>query len=166
VRGGCAALGLIILISSVQGCSQDGGATAVHGQALTRQVLSLRNGESLDEVTQTLGEPDSKTIDGSGDGAFHYGRWQLTFQEGALKERTEELRRGQGGDNRIESGLSTREVLSLRRGMPLGAVRAMLGKPDVVELVYREGSKPEKVLRYGPWELQFSGGVLRARTHW
>lgn len=154
-----------ILGSGIQGCSQGGSVTVAEKAVSTRQVLALRNGDSLGEVLEALGSPESKAVDGAGDGALHYGRWQLMFEDGKLKERIEELRRVEQWDS-PRGRDPVQKVLSLRSGMTISAVRALLGKPEVIELVYREGPEPVRVLRYGPWELQFRKGALQARTHW
>jgi hypothetical protein len=54
-----------------------------------------------------------------------------------------------------------REILGLSLGISIDQAEAVLGVPEVI---YEDSPEPIKVLRYGSWELTFSGGKLSQRS--
>src|SRR3954451_8123213 len=62
------------------------------------------------------------------------------------------------------SPVARKEVLLLRRGMLLRSTVAKLRPPDVVEEGYEANASPERILRYGSWELRFHDGKLTMPT--
>jgi len=82
--------------------------------------------------------------------------------DGFLEKRSREYR--SESSTRPEGAVFDDKILSLKRGMFIGTVKATLGTPTSYEEVFRGSSMPEKILRYGPWEITFTGDELTRRT--
>lgn len=158
-----ALLVFVAILGIAQGCSEEDQERLSRGE-VTAGALALRTGESVDEVKEKLRQPVTEFIEENGDGALNYPGWQIAFRGGELTRRIREV--GRRLSQRGDGERLRREVLGLERGMSAAQAQARLGEPDVSYLYYEEDDPPEKVFRYGPWELRFSEGGLSTRTHW
>lgn len=148
-------------MSLLQGCSSGGKPTYTQPAQIGKQILALENGASIDEVKAEIGRPESEFSEGDRRTTLNYAGWQLVFEHDQLVVRIHEVQRIAGVPR---GGPSGGKLLKLRLGMSLPEVVHRLGKPDVVEVEYRSREQPERILRYGPWEFRFRGGVLRFRA--
>lgn len=162
-RATAAVLLLLATAGIAQGCSAEEQDASVD-QRPVQHALDLQNGEALDEVKNKLGQPVTEFIDDDGNGTLNYPEWQIGFRDGELTYRFHEV--GQRRVRRGDGERLRRQIVALERGMSVTQVETTLGKPDVLALHYGESKSPEKVLRYGPWELRFRQGRLWMRTHW
>lgn len=162
LRGVAVFLLICTLGSSLGGCGESENGESPHGQSLTRRVLDLEPGASLEVARSRLGKPISEVNEGREDG-LNYGRWQLTFVDGRLTRRSKVIVPRHAHSIR-GSGNLERKILGLSLGMSIGEIEAVLGVPEVVYVTYERSSEPVKILRYGPWELSFSKGKLRQRS--
>jgi len=152
---------LLCLVVGISGCSQGESQSTATGGALDRKVLSLGQGTSVDAVEATLGTPASKVVDGEATVLF-YGGWRLAFVGESLERRSREhwpRTRTLPAGERLDL-----EVLELRPGMSIKAVKFRLGDPRVYEEVFEASPSPEKILRYAQWEISFSDDRLVRRT--
>jgi hypothetical protein len=156
----------IVLLMCASGLSMGGcggsqnGVSHEHG--LTRRVLSLEPGASIESARSQLGEPISDVTDGRED-ELNYGSWQLTFVDGRMTRRSKVIVPKHAHHIR-ESGSLERKILGLSLGTSIGEAKAVLGVPEVIYIIYERTPRPIRVLRYGLWELTFSNGKLRQRS--
>jgi hypothetical protein len=143
------------------GCSDGEVESSLTGASLDEKVMSLSQGVSSDIAKNKLGVPQSE-VTNEGETVLYYQFWQLVFMDGLLEKRSREYR--PESPTRPESAVFDHKILSLKRGMYIRTVKATLGTPTSYEEVFRGGSMSEKILRYGPWEITFTGGELTRRT--
>jgi hypothetical protein len=148
----------------LQGCGQDDEGPPAGG-SFDKRVMELPWDSTVGSVKDGLGNPVTEFIDVDGEGTLNYPGWRLGFIENGLEYKSKELAVARPQRRSAANDLGT-GVLALRRGLTLKEVITRLGKPDVEELLFEEGSPPERILRYGPWELRFTAGKLRMRTRW
>lgn len=143
------------------GSSQEEEA-ALSPEALSRQILHLEQGASVESVRDLLGEPDLERSEGSSEG-LSYGVWELAFVDGRLSTRSKVIVR-KDGPSVTEDREISRAIRRLQRGTRLRKIEAILGSPEVVYVIYEGQTQPVRVLRYGSWELTFVRGVLTLRA--
>lgn len=153
----------LILGVGVAGCSQESATQVISRKALDRRILQLQQGASVESVEAELGGPVSEFTESPERSALHYGPWLLLFNGQGLERRIRQ-RKPSHRPSISFTGAFDSKVLMLRLGMSLDAVRSKLGQPQWYEEVFEGSAYPEKVLRYGPWELSFSQGELARRT--
>ena len=155
-------VGIAIATCSLAGCSgQDAESPTGGPESLDEIVLSLPQGASRGDVEAGLGEPVFENTYGK-EAIVGYPPWQLRFQGGKLRQRVREVR---GARTSLSERILDRKVLSrVVPGMTVGAVKNILGTPEVYEQIYESGRKPAVALRYAYWELYFQKGRLVRRT--
>jgi hypothetical protein len=155
-------VGIAIATCILVGCSgQDAGSPTSDAESVDEIVLSLSQGASQGDVKARLGEPVFENTDGR-ESVAGYPPWQLRFQDGKLRQRVREIR---GARTSLSERVLDRKVLlRLMPGMTVGAVKKILGAPEVYEQIYESGPKPAVILRYAYWELYFRKGRLIRRT--
>jgi hypothetical protein len=153
---------VVALITSLSGCGQSEQQTVARGAVLSRQILQLEQGASVDAVKNQLGEPKSET-NKSVHAGLNYGIWQLTFVHDGLTTRSKVIVPQNGRPIEGNRALG-RKILRLRLGTRLEAAEEKLGTPEVVYVVYEGAPQPIKILGYFPWELTFINGKLSQRS--
>jgi outer membrane protein assembly factor BamE (lipoprotein component of BamABCDE complex) len=155
-------VGIAIATCNLVGCSgQDAGSPTSGPEGVDEIVLSLSQGASRGDVETRLGEPVFENTYGR-EAIVGYPPWQLRFQDGKLQQRVREVR---GARTSLPERILDRKVLlRVVPGMTVGAVKKILGAPEVYEQIYESGRKPAVVLRYAYWELYFRKGRLVRRT--
>jgi outer membrane protein assembly factor BamE (lipoprotein component of BamABCDE complex) len=153
---------MAIATCTLVGCSGQDAESPTRGpESVDEIVLSLSQGASQGDVKASLGEPVFEHTDGR-EAIVGYPPWQLRFQDDKLRQRVREVRSARTSlSGRI---LDRKVLLRLVPGMTVGAVRKILGAPEVYEQIYESGPKPAVVLRYAYWELYFRNGRLVRRT--
>jgi hypothetical protein len=146
---------------SVIGCG-DSQDDSIFGGELTRRVLALDPGVSIESARAKLGEPINEISEGHED-VLNYGSWQLTFVGSHLTRRSRVFVPRHARPIRETQSLR-RKILDLSLGMSIAETKAVLGVPESIYVVYDRSSKPLRVLRYGLWELSFTNGSLRQRS--
>lgn len=155
---------IILLISlwSFSGCGATQQQLTVSSSTLTREILGLHQGMHVEEVKKRIGQPISESSDGS-NVELSYGLWQLSFVDGRLASRSMVFIPKQKRTS-IVGGERREAIERLHLGMVSGRVKAILGPPEVVYVIYEEDGPPVKVFRYEPWELTFVDGILTQRA--
>lgn len=155
-------VGIAITACNLAGCSGQGaGSTSSGSQSIDEIVLALTQGASPEDVEDSLGNPASESAYDN-EIILRYPPWQLSFQEGKLRQRTREVRTGKVSPS--GPSLDRKVLLRLAHGMTVRVVRKTLGTPEVYEEIDSFGRKPAVVLRYAYWELYFQNGWLVRRT--
>ncbi len=153
---------VVMLGAFLTGCGDSHQETEATSSALTRQIISLRQGVSVDFVKQRLGEPDAERSDGDSE-SLSYGIWQLSFVENRLETRSKVIA-PKNGQLVLQSPKVTKKVLQLKIGTKLKDVEAKLGAPETVSVIYEGQSRPIRILSYASWELTFVHGALSQRA--
>jgi hypothetical protein len=153
---------LLILIVCLAGCGSSRQETAATGASLSRQIIKLEQGASVDSVKEQLGAPEADTTSGPTE-ALSYGPWQLTFARHRLKLRSKVIVPTKGHSVTGARKL-TKTILRLPIGTRIAAAEATLGVPEVVYEIYEGQAGPTKILRYASWELTFVHGALTQRA--
>lgn len=156
-------LALIVACGAVS-CSSSDQAKDPLVEELSSKMTRLQPDETVTEVKRQLGKPTTEFLDENSTGSLNYGRWRVFFSRGALTHWTREVTRRRQGSR--GGAFSNGAVLRLRPGVSWKSVRNRLGEPEVMELDYAGSRTPERVARYGPWELRFQDEALRMRTQW
>ena len=149
-----------MLIICLAGCGASQQKTAATGESLSRQIIQLEQGASVDSVKEQLGEPEADRASGPTE-ALTYGIWQLTFVRQRLKIRSKVIvpKNGHSAARNL-----TKKILLLPIGTKIPAAEATLGAPEVVYIIYESQTRPTKILRYGSWELTFVHEALTQRA--
>ena len=126
--------------------------------------MVLHNGDSVATVKREVGTPAAEFGEPAGRVTLSYPRWRIYFSNDRMFRRIQEVRRLHA-ETTPNGDPPSAQVLSLRRGMSVSQVMHHLGRPDVVEVEYEADRSPERIMRYGAWEIRFRNGVLRVRTH-
>jgi len=157
-------LGFGFSLVTITGCGQSSESQGVTSPtALEQAIRSLDQGMSAEEVRARLGEPLAEPGKDPSESSLQYPGWLLLFNEQGLERRIRQRSPG-GPTGRLLGTALNSAVLRLAPGMPIRTVRSRLGRPQIVEEVFRSSSPPEIILRYGPWELAFANRALRQRT--
>lgn len=127
-------------------------------RVLDRKVLGFQNGMSVGMVRSELGG-ETRGIVGGSSVTLLYGPWSLIFTKNGLTTRSRQFKRLR---NVNEKDFDER-IVGLELGMPVQAVRSVLGQPNVLS-VQATGFGPEMSLTYGEWRLIFVGRRLDSRN--
>jgi hypothetical protein len=152
----------VMLGAFLVGCGDSHHQTEATPGVLTRQIINLRQGVSVDFVKQRLGEPDAERSDGNSE-SLSYGIWQLSFEKNRLKT-SSKLIAPKNGHLVLQSPKVTKKVLQLEIGTKLKEVEAKLGAPEAVSVIYEGQPRPIRILSYASWELTFVHGALSQRA--
>lgn len=144
------------------GCGDSQHQTEATPRILTRQIINLRQGASVDLVKQRLGEPDAERSEGNSE-SLSYGIWQLSFVDNRLETRSKVIA-PKNGHLALQSPKITKKVLHLKLGTKLNEVEAKLGAPETVSVIYEGQSRPIRILSYASWQLTFVHGALSQRA--
>jgi hypothetical protein len=152
----------VMLGAFLVGCGDSHHQTEATPGVLTRQIINLRQGVSVDLVKQRLGEPDAERSEGNSE-SLSYGIWQLSFVDNRLKTRSKVIA-PENGHLVLQSPKITKKVLQLKLGTKLNEVEAKLGAPETVSVIYEGQSQPIRILSYASWQLTFVHGALSQRA--
>lgn len=152
----------VMLGAFLVGCGDSQHHTEATPEVLTRQIINLRQGASVDLVKQRLGEPDAERSEGNSE-SLSYGIWQLSFVDNRLKTRSKVIA-PKNGHLVLQSPRITKKVLQLKLGTKLNEVEAKLGAPEAVSVIYEGQSRPIRILSYASWQLTFVHGTLSQRA--
>lgn len=157
------ALACVVMLGTfLVGCGDSQEQTEATPKAMTRQIIGLRQGVSVEFVKQRLGEPDAERSDGNSE-SLSYGIWQLSFVGDHLETRSKFIA-PKNGHLVLQSPRVTKKVLQLDVGTKLKDVEARLGAPEAVSVIYEGQSRPIRILTYASWQLTFVHGVLSQRA--